>query len=95
MKLAGQSGKTTRTASIQPEPAALARSLLKCQSFAKNGSKERSPVRRGIGYQVSGGPGNYHQGGKSNRAFLLRKLTDRYTFLLALLTNLRKLAAVR
>jgi len=55
MKLAGQSSKTSRTGTIWPEPAALARSLLKCHSFAKNGSKERSPVRRGIGYQVSGG----------------------------------------
>ena len=63
MKLAGQSGKTARTGTIWPEQAALARSLLKSHSFAKNGSKERSPVRRGLVTKCRGDPGNYHQGG--------------------------------
>jgi len=64
MKLAGQSGKTARTGTIWPEQAALARSLLKSHSFAKNGSKERSPVRRGLVTKCRGDPGNYHQGGE-------------------------------
>lgn len=48
----------------------LARSLLRCHSFAKNGSKERGPVRRGSVIICRGDSDNYRQGGKSNRAFL-------------------------